>query len=123
MIAPEENGNGAPSGHGKNGDDDPWKKDQRGRFGRGNKGGPGRPFAEHINAHRNAIADYATPERTLEVMQALFLAATLDRDIGAIKEWLQRTAGHAEAVDLIEQLERVEEQLREMRSRPLTKVG
>lgn len=121
MIAPESNGDA--SGHGKNGDADPWKKDERGRFGRGNKGGPGRPFAEHINAHRNAIADYATPERTLEVMQALFLAATLDRDIGAIKEWLQRTAGAAEAQELVDQLERLEESIREMRTKPLTKVG
>ena len=83
-----------------------------GRFLVGNRGGPGNPHAAQVIKARAAALEYATPERTAQVMAALFDRA-ISGDVPAIKEWLQRTCGPAEAMDLLAMIEDLEAKLRD----------
>lgn len=55
---------------------------------------------------------YATADRTQRVMEALYLKA-VDGDVVAIKEWLQRTIGNQEALDLLAWMQDLERRLQE----------
>lgn len=83
-----------------------------GRFTVGNPGGPGNPFAGKVQKCRLAAMEYATAERTANVMAALYERA-LERDVPAIKEWLQRTCGPGEALDMLAMIQDLENKLRE----------
>jgi hypothetical protein len=73
--------NGIPTGH-----------DQRGRFAKGNAGGPGNPFGRHVAALRAALLAGVTAEDIQRVMAALRDQA-LKGNIAAIRLLLAYTVG------------------------------
>src|SRR5271156_2135787 len=62
-----------PSSNGSNGAAE--NRDRRGRFVRGNAGGPGNPFGRKVAALRAARIDCVTPQDIQRVMAALLLEA------------------------------------------------
>src|SRR5262249_16953686 len=59
--------------------------DERGRFARGNKGGPGNPYARHTAARGKAAAEALTPQHIQVVMLAMWeLAAKGDKEAARI---------------------------------------
>lgn len=69
-----------PSPNGSNGE----TRDARGRFGRGNSGGPGNPYARRVAALRTALANSVSPEALTEMAQALVERAK-SGDVAAAK--------------------------------------
>lgn len=71
----------------------------RGHFQRGNTGGPGNPFARQMALLRKAALEAANQERMRTVMDTLYQMA-VDRNLAAMKLWLQYTMGKpTDAVD------------------------
>lgn len=64
----------------------------RGRFARGNPGGPGNPYARRVAWLRAALIDAVTNEDMRDVARVL-VARAKDGDVGAIRELLDRTVG------------------------------
>lgn len=46
-------------------------RDSRGRFGKGNPGGPGNPYARRVAALRSALLEEVTPERLRKIARKL----------------------------------------------------
>lgn len=90
MIAPSPNG-----------------RDGRGRFVRGNKGGPGNPYARRIGRLRSALLDAVTPEDLREVAAALVREAK-GGSVPAAREIIDRLLGPPVAADIVERLEALE---------------
>jgi len=78
----------APSGNGTNG----TGRDARGRFVRGNAGGPGNPFARRVAAARKALLDAAGPEQIAQIVRALVERA-IAGDVAAARVVLRYTVG------------------------------
>jgi hypothetical protein len=77
MSGESENFNGEPNSNGNG--DDAWRRDTHGRFGPGNKGGPGSPVARHARelAERfdEAIFKTCSPDRLLAMLDAVLKRA------------------------------------------------
>jgi hypothetical protein len=74
-------------------------RDAGGRFARGNKGGPGNPFARRVAELRSALLEAVTPERVRCLAEGLYQRA-LGGDTAAAKLLLAYTLGRpAQAVD------------------------
>lgn len=87
-------------------------RDQRGRFSKGNRGGPGNPAIRRIAALRDAQAKAITPAKLTAVLNKLY-RLSLAGDVAACREYLQRATGPAVAVDVLERIERIETLLSE----------
>ena len=67
-------------------------RDKKGRFAKGNPGGPGNPYARQVGAIRKQMIEFMTPERVEQYMQAL-LDYTLKGNMQAAKLLAEHTAG------------------------------
>ena len=68
------------------------KREANGRFAKGNKGGPGNPFARQVAALRQTLLNRATPKDFEEVADELIKKAKTG-DVAAIKLLFQYTLG------------------------------
>lgn len=94
---------------------DGFKRDARGHFKKGNKGGPGNPLSGRVNRLRAALINAVTEEDIQEIIQKLVQLAK-QGDIGAAKEVLLRVLGKPIEADLIERLEEIEAKLAQVNS-------
>lgn len=88
----------------------PNGRSHRGRFGPGNRGGPGNPFSAQVAKLRSALLGAVKPADLQEVMAALLKQAK-SGDVASIKELLQRLLGPPVETDLIERIESLEQRL------------
>lgn len=102
-LANGSNGN-SPLPNGANG------RDGRGRFARGNGGGPGNPMARRAGRLRAELYRRVTPEDLGAVIDAM-LATAKAGDMTAAKELLNRLLGPADAIDVLGRLEALEAKL------------
>jgi len=82
-------------------------RDNRGRFAKGNPGGPGNPNARHAAALRSTIREAVTPEDMAEVMRVLLDKAKAG-ELAAIRELFDRTIGKPTESELSERLDQLE---------------
>jgi hypothetical protein len=94
--------NKQPSPNGPNGGRDP-----RGRFLKGNGGGPGNPHAKRVAKLRSVVIAAVTETDLRAIVQRLVLLAKTG-DVAAAKLLLDRILGPAESLDFIERLETLE---------------
>ncbi|MCA8979434.1 MAG: hypothetical protein KDC14_05375 [Planctomycetes bacterium] len=87
-------------------------RDQRGRFSKGNSGGPGNPHAAQVGRLRSAMLN-AIGEDDIRELVARLLELAKSGEIRAIKEVLDRTLGRPVEADLLERLEQLEALLSE----------
>jgi len=85
-------------------------RDGKGRFAKGNPGGPGNPYAKAVGQLRNALLQAVTTEDMATVVRKLIELAK-DGNVQAIRELLDRTLGKAQEADLIERIEALEQRL------------
>lgn len=85
----------------------PNGRDGRGRFSRGNAGGPGNPYAAVVSRWRSAVTNAVSDEDLREVVRALVRAAKRG-EAWAVRDLFDRTLGRPVEADLIERLERLE---------------
>lgn len=86
-------------------------RDENGRFLRGHTiPGPGNPYAKRTAELRAAILNAVTPADVVDVIRALVKAAK-GGDVAAAKVFLDRILGTPLAVDVLERIERLEEEL------------
>ena len=85
-------------------------RDASGRFAKGNPGGPGPAFPRRVAELRAAILDAVTPADVIDVIRALVKAAK-GGDVAAAKVFLDRVLGTPLAVDVLERIEELEDQL------------
>ena len=83
------------------------QRDSRGRFAKGNPGGPGNPHAAKVAKLRTAFLDAVTEEDVRNVLAALVAEARAG-SVPAIREFLTRVMGQPQAVDAIERLAELE---------------
>ena len=95
-----------PSQNGPNGD-----RDTRGRFVKGNPGGPGNPLAKKANQLRVALSRAVTVADVRAIAKRMIEAA-LGGDVQAAKLILDRAIGPSVEWDLIERLETLEASLK-----------
>ncbi len=88
--------------NGANGD-----RDDRGRFRKGNAGGPGNPNVTRLAQWRGALEAVMTPERLRAVFTRLLDAAEAGEP-WAVKETLDRTIGRPGQADVLDRLDRLE---------------
>jgi hypothetical protein len=86
-------------------------RDSRGRFGKGNPGGPGNPYAAEVGKRRarlmKAIRDKDI-DQAVKVMREVMNTGRASDRLAAAKLLLDRALGPAIEVDLIERLEQLE---------------
>jgi hypothetical protein len=70
----------------------PTQHDAKGRFVRGNSGGPGNPFARQVAELRQALLDAVTADKMRRLVEAL-LERAMNGDNGAARLVLQYTLG------------------------------
>ena len=98
--------NTMPSTNGKNGG-----RDSRGRFAKGNGGGPGNPFARQVAKLRGALLKAVKPADLTEIIAGL-VAAAKGGDVSAAKVLFDRTLGPPLAADILTRIEELEFRLR-----------
>ena len=81
----------------------PTGRDRRGRFGKGNKGGPGNPFARRGALLRQAALGAVSPETVRDILAALVVRA-LTGDLGAAKLIFNFALGKSEAEPELEDI-------------------
>lgn len=74
--------------------DDPSKRDARGRFSKGNPGGPGNPMAKRTAEIRSLLMNAVSDEDLTGIVRALVSRAKAG-DVPAAREVLDRLAGKA----------------------------
>lgn len=82
-------------------------RDAKGKFVKGNPGGPGNPLAARVSKLRFALVNAVTVEDIEEVVSALVRQAK-DGDVAATKELLSRVLGRPLEADLLDRLEALE---------------
>ena len=95
----------SPSTNGPNG------RDARGRFVRGNQGGPGNPHARKVAQLRSALLKAVKLTDLRAIVKALVSQAK-QGDVAAAKLLLERLLGPPIAVDIEDRLELLEEFLK-----------
>src|SRR5688572_3343993 len=100
-----------PSINGPNG-----VRDSTGRFAKGNRGGPGNPYAAHVNRLRIALFN-AISEDDLRAVVAALLVAAKKADVAAAKELFMRTLGPPVDPVLEERMAALEERVKELLER------
>jgi hypothetical protein len=71
-------------------------RDASGRFTKGNRGGPGNPFARQVAEFRKAIIEATTPEK-IQAVVAKVEQKALEGDLAAVKIYLAYTVGRPTA--------------------------
>jgi hypothetical protein len=71
-------------------------REASGRFAKGNRGGPGNPFARQVAEFRKAIIEATTPEKIQAVVAKVEVKA-LEGDLAAVKIYLAYTVGRPTA--------------------------
>ena len=92
----------APSTNGLNGG-----RSLGGRFGKGNKGGPGNPFAAKVARLRSAMLRSVSPADMKAIIGKLVEEAK-GGNVQAAKEVMERCLGKPFEADLMERLEKME---------------
>ena len=92
-----------PSTNGQNG------RDTKGRFTKGNSGGPGNPHARQAAQLRATLLKAVTAKDLREVVEAMLRQAK-QGNIAAAKLLLDRTLGPPVEIDLLARLEALEAQ-------------
>ena len=87
-------------------------RDSKGRFTKGNSGGPGNPDTKNIGKRRSALFNAETMDDMIAVARQLVDLAK-GGDVRAIKELFDRTLGRPLEADLLERMERLEERFAE----------
>ncbi len=82
-------------------------RDGKGRFVKGNPGGPGNPFASKVGKFRAAILEAASVEDVASIMRTL-ISAAIGGDISAAKVVLGYLVGEPVPHDLIVRLDALE---------------
>ena len=103
----------APSTNGDNG------RQAGGRFAQGNAGGPGNPHAKRVAKLRTALFKAVSPDDLKAVVAAL-LASAKGGDVAAAREQLQRLLGPPEAIDFVDRLEALEQNIASAQQRGQT---
>ena len=96
---------GRPMANGGNGE-----RDERGRFAKGNSGGPGNPYTRRVAAFRQALMDAVSVSDIGDIARELVSKAK-SGDIVAARVLLERLLGKAEALDILARIESLEERL------------
>lgn len=91
----------APSTNGDNG------RGVNGRFAKGNKGGPGNPFAAKVAKLRKALLGAVTARDMADIVKALVRQAKAG-DVASAREVIERCLGKPIEADLLERLEALE---------------
>jgi hypothetical protein len=95
------------------------QQDAKGRFVRGNSGGPGNPFARQVAALRKMLLDTVTPERLRTIVEALVTQAAAG-DTTSAKLVLLYTLGKPAATVEPDRVDLDEYRLREASAIPET---
>jgi hypothetical protein len=90
----------------------PKGRDNRGRFAKGNRGGPGNPQAKRTAVLRAALADAVTAEDVRAIAKRLVIEAK-SGDISAVRELLDRVIGRPVPADVLERVEALEQAILE----------
>jgi hypothetical protein len=85
-------------------------RDARGRFVKGNAGGPGNPLAARVAKLRSALLNAVTEDDMREIVRKLVSLAK-DGDTVAARILFDRVLGRLIESDLIARIEELEEQL------------
>lgn len=85
-------------------------RDGRGRFAKGNPGGPGNPLGAAVARLRAVLVKAVTPARMQKVADALLRLAE-NGDTDAARLLLSYTLGRPMEPDILERLERLENEL------------
>ena len=91
-------------------------KDARGRFVKGNPGGPGNPHAQRIGKLRSVLIETVTEDDMRAIVRNM-IAMARNSNMRAAKEIFDRTLGKPQETDLIERLEQLEALLTELPTR------
>ncbi len=108
-LTPSPNGG---DGHSDHETANRGKRDNRGRFASGNKGGPGNPYAARVGRWR-AIMTEAVTDDDLRAVVAALVAAAKRGESWAVKEVFDRTVGKPVEADLVARLELLESHMQE----------
>lgn len=87
------------------------KRDAKGRWLPGTKGGTGNPYAKRVNKLRGALLDAITEDDMREVIRAMVDQA-LGGDVAAAKVLFDRVLGPPVEADLLMRIEALEEQIK-----------
>ena len=91
-------------------------RDSRGRFAKGNPGGPGNPLGGRVSRLRTALLN-AVSEADIEAIVSRLIAQAKDGDTAAAKEILLRCLGKPEAIDVLERVEELESIVNRLKAR------
>lgn len=87
-------------------------RDERGRFVKGNPGGPGNPLAKKVMKLRSALLDAVTKEDLIGVVNAL-VGKAKEGDTAAAKILFDRLLGRPLEADILERIEALEKRVEE----------
>ena len=96
----------APSPNGSNG------RDGRGRFSKGNSGGPGNPYAQQVGKLRSALLR-AVSEADMQAIVGRLVELAKEGNVQAAKEVIDRCIGRPVEADLFERIEQLEAVMKE----------
>ena len=82
-------------------------RDARGRFAKGNPGGPGSPHGSKVARLRSALLAAVTEKDMRQIVEQLVRLAK-EGDLAAVRELFLRTLGRPLEPDILERLERLE---------------
>lgn len=85
------------------------KRDEKGRFLPGTRGGKGNPFAAQVNRLRSALLNAVSEKDVIEVVHAL-LDTAKGGDVAASKVLFDRVLGKPLEADILERIEALEKQ-------------
>ena len=86
----------------------PNGRDGRGRFAKGNAGGPGNPHAGKVAKLRSAVLAAVKEDDMRQIVERLVRLAK-EGDLAAVRELFLRTLGRPLEPDILERLERLED--------------
>ena len=96
-----------PSPNGSNG------RDAKGRFSKGNPGGPGNPYAQQVGKLRSALLR-AVSEADMKAIVARLVKLAKEGNVRAAREVLDRCIGRPIEADLIARIEEMERIVKEL---------
>lgn len=83
-------------------------RDGKGRFAKGNPGGPGNPHARRVGELRSALLEAITPDAIRKAVEALIREAE-GGNVSAARELIDRAIGKPIEADLIARIEELEQ--------------
>lgn len=89
-------------------------RDNKGHFIKGNKEGRGNPYAKQVNAFRSALMQ-AVQEKDIKAIVETLLEQAVNGNIAACRVLLDRLLGPPVQADILERLERLEDETEQRR--------